>query len=162
MAKKPGKPSAGKGKGGRPSSYKPEFAQQAEKLALLGATDKQLAEFFGFSEQTINAWKKEFPEFLESLKKGKMEADAEIAQALFHRAKGYSHKAVKFFVIDKRVVAQEYTEHYPPDTAAAFIWLKNRQPDIWREKPSPADEEDAQPVKVEVIVKDARKPDAVT
>ena len=27
-----------------------------------------------------------------------------------------------------------YTEHFPPDTAAAFIWLKNRQPDRWRDK----------------------------
>ena len=27
-----------------------------------------------------------------------------------------------------------YTEHFPPDTAAAFIWLKNRQPHRWRDK----------------------------
>lgn len=163
MAKKPGKPKAKaeKGKGGRPSSFREEFIVQAEKLALLGATDKQLADFFGVSEVTLNAWKKEFPDFLKSLKKGKLEADAEIAQALFHRAKGYSHEAVKFFVIDKAVVAQSYTEHYPPDTAAAIIWLKNRQPNTWREKPVADDDEDVLPVKVEITVKDARKPDAV-
>ncbi len=27
-----------------------------------------------------------------------------------------------------------YTEHYPPDTAAAFIWLKNRQKQTWRDR----------------------------
>ena len=27
-----------------------------------------------------------------------------------------------------------YVEHFPPDTAAAFIWLKNRQPHRWRDK----------------------------
>ena len=27
-----------------------------------------------------------------------------------------------------------YEEHFPPDTAAAFIWLKNRQPHRWRDK----------------------------
>ena len=27
-----------------------------------------------------------------------------------------------------------YTEHYPPDTAAAFIWLKNRRKQDWRDK----------------------------
>jgi hypothetical protein len=26
------------------------------------------------------------------------------------------------------------TKHYPPDTAAAIIWLKNRQPERWRDK----------------------------
>jgi hypothetical protein len=27
-----------------------------------------------------------------------------------------------------------YTERYPPDTAAAIFWLKNRQPKHWRDK----------------------------
>jgi hypothetical protein len=27
-----------------------------------------------------------------------------------------------------------YVEHYPPDTTAAVFWLKNRQPDKWRDK----------------------------
>ena len=153
----------GKGKApkktGRPSSYREEYAEQARKLSLLGATDKQLADFFGYSEQTVNQWKKDFPEFLESIKKGKISADAEISEALFHRAKGYSHPAVKFFVIDKQVHKQEYTEHYPPDTAAAFIWLKNRQPEIWREKPVQGDDEEVTPTKIVIEVKDARRPD---
>ena len=33
-------------KTGRPSSYKPEFARQAAKLAELGATDQEVADFF--------------------------------------------------------------------------------------------------------------------
>ena len=28
----------------------------------------------------------------------------------------------------------EYIERYPPDTAAAIFWLKNRQREQWREK----------------------------
>ena len=27
-----------------------------------------------------------------------------------------------------------YTEHYPPDTQAASLWLRNRQPRQWRDK----------------------------
>jgi hypothetical protein len=27
-----------------------------------------------------------------------------------------------------------YTEHCPPDTTACIFWLKNRRPDLWREK----------------------------
>jgi hypothetical protein len=32
-----------------------------------------------------------------------------------------------------RQVANNYTEHCPPDVGAAFIWLKNRDPDRWRD-----------------------------
>jgi hypothetical protein len=53
---------------GRPSSYRPEYAVQAEKFCRLGATDRELADFFEVSEQTINAWKEAHPEFLESLR----------------------------------------------------------------------------------------------
>jgi hypothetical protein len=27
-----------------------------------------------------------------------------------------------------------YTERYPPDTTAAIFWLKNRRPDLWRDR----------------------------
>ena len=53
---------------GRPTRYKQEYAEQALKLCRLGAKDSELADFFQVSEQTINAWKKAHPEFLESLK----------------------------------------------------------------------------------------------
>lgn len=33
-------------KKGRPSGYKPEYAEQARKLCLLGATDQEIADFF--------------------------------------------------------------------------------------------------------------------
>lgn len=49
---------------GRPSVYDPSMAEQARKLALLGLTDAEIAEFFGVTEQTINNWKDEHPAFL--------------------------------------------------------------------------------------------------
>lgn len=144
------------GKRGRPSRFSEERCEQARKLCLLGATDKQLADFFEVSEQTLNNWKKQHPEFLESLKKGKVQADANVAAALYHRAIGYSHPAVKIFQDKGKPVVVPYTEHFPPDTAAAFIWLKNRQPERWREKPDPDDTPDVPlPVKVIVQVQDA-------
>jgi hypothetical protein len=33
----------------------------------------------------------------------------------------------------KQPVIVHYTEHCPPDVGAAFIWLKNRDPDRWRD-----------------------------
>jgi hypothetical protein len=33
----------------------------------------------------------------------------------------------------KQPVVVHYIEHCPPDVAAAFIWLKNRDPQHWRD-----------------------------
>lgn len=125
-----------KAKPGRPSRYRAEYAQQAVKLCRLGATDKELADFFEVSEQTLNTWKKAHPAFLESLKGGKAVADAEVAEKLFRRATGYEHKAVKI-VADAKTGAEhqvEYVERYAPDTTACIFWLKNRRPDLWRDR----------------------------
>lgn len=113
---------------GRPSKYKPEYADLAFKFCLMGATNEKLAEFFDVAVSTVSLWMVEHEAFSDAIKKGRAEADAEIAHALYHRAKGYSHPAVKIFADPKTGVEKivDYTEHYPPDTAAAFIWLKNR------------------------------------
>lgn len=120
--------------GGRPTEYREEYNEQARKLCLLGATDKELADFFEVSEVTINAWKNKHPEFLKSLKDGKLLADAEIANKLYHRAKGYQHEDVDIKVIDGQIVMTDLVKHYPPDTTAAIFWLKNRDPKRWRDK----------------------------
>ena len=57
---------------GRPTNYKKEYDEQAYKLCLLGATDKEMADFFNVKEQTINNWKKNHPSFFESIKRGKI------------------------------------------------------------------------------------------
>ena len=121
--------------GGRPTLYRPEYAEQALKLCRLGATDKELADFFDVVESTINEWKLQHQEFSESLKAGKKLADAEVADKLFKRATGYEHAAVKISASpDGKEHVTEYVERYPPDTTAAIFWLKNRRPDMWRDK----------------------------
>lgn len=120
---------------GRKTSFKQEYIQLAENYALLGATDAEIAEFFSVSEQTLNSWKKKFPQFLESLKKGKEVADSNVASKLYNRTIGYDCKATKIVTYEGKVTDQvEYVEHYPPDTTAAIFWLKNRQPGKWRDK----------------------------
>lgn len=130
---------------GRPTEYKSEYCVQVEKLCKLGATDKEIADFFEVDESTINRWKLEYPEFCESIKKGKTLADANVADRLYQRAMGYTHDAVKIFPSGgeaedekgnkvKGPLIVPYQEHYPPDTIAAIFWLKNRQKDKWRDK----------------------------
>ncbi|MFG6139498.1 hypothetical protein [Halomonas sp. B23F22_10] len=144
----------------RPTKYKAAFAEQARKLCLLGATDAEMADFFEVSEQTLNAWKKAHPAFLESLKSGKVMADAEVASRLYERALGYSHPEEKVFNNQGEIVTHQTTKHYPPDTTAAAIWLNNRKPDRWRNKPEPDGQDDTPtPVNVVFKVQDASDPD---
>lgn len=116
----------------RPSKYKPEFAGQAAKLCLLGATDAQLADFFEVSVSTINLWKVEHSEFSESIKVPKEQADERVVQSLFRRAMGYEHDEVDIKVVDKEIVMTPIRKYYPPDTSAMIFWLKNRAG--WRDK----------------------------
>jgi len=133
-APKSGNAKAAAAKSGRPSSYRPEFARQTAKLCALGATDADLAEFFGVSEQTLNAWKQAHPEFLEALKAGKADIDAQVERRLFERAMGYSHPAVKILQHEGKPIVVDYVEHYAPDTTACIFWLKNRKPREWRDR----------------------------
>lgn len=119
---------------GRPTDYQPEYADKAFKLCLLGAKDKEIAEFFGVTESTLNLWKQVHEEFSESMRAGKEEADATIAKSLYHRAKGYEHPEVHVSNYQGSITLTPLVKHYPPDTQAASLWLRNRQPARWRDK----------------------------
>lgn len=118
---------------GRPSKYRDEYAELAFHYCLLGATDKQLADAFGTTEQTINGWKRAHPAFFESLRRGKSEADARVASSLYHRALGYEHEEDDIRALNGEIVITPTIKHYPPDTTAAIFWLKNRRSVEWRD-----------------------------
>lgn len=148
-AHKGNKYAAGNPGGGRKTTYKPEFAEQAFKLCLLGADNKRIADFFAVKESTIVWWISRHQEFSKAIKGSKDVADAEIANSLYNRAKGYSTIETDIRVIDGKIVLTEITKNYPPDTAAAIIWLKNRQRDKFRDKQP---DDDAAPVILAVNV----------
>jgi hypothetical protein len=123
-------------KRGRPSVFSVEKAERAYALAQQGATDPEIAEGLGIGTATYYRWKHEHPEFREATRLGKEAADDRVERSLYHRALGYSHEAVKIFMPAGAAepVYAPYTEHFPPDTAAASLWLRNRRPDQWRDR----------------------------
>lgn len=148
-------------KKGRPTAYKDEYEEQVYKLCLLGATDVEIASFFNVADKTVANWKNERPSFLQSMQRGKMEADASVAEKLYHRAKGYSHDAVKIFMPAgaSEPVYAPYTEQYPPDTSAASLWLRNRQPKKWRDKQDlELSGRDGEPLTIQVVNYGSSKP----
>ena len=150
-----------KGPGGRPSPYEDEFADQAGKLCQLGATDMEIADFFGVSVRTIYRWKLEHERFCQALKVGKAFADDRIERALFQRAAGYDYveqQAIKIkteqYVEEVEVV--DVQKHAPADTTAQIFWLKNRRPDQWREKQEvPDDPDNAPALQITIGVREA-------
>ena len=112
-----------------------------DKLILLegwardGLTDKQIAHNIGISEQTLNAWKNNYPSFSESLKKGKEVVDRLVENALLKRALGYEYEEVaekyEAGILTERKVTKK---HVVADTTAQIFWLKNRKPEEWRDK----------------------------
>jgi hypothetical protein len=120
---------------GRPSKYKPEFAAQVQKLAELGATDQEIADFFEADVRTIYRWKHDIPAFCQALKGGKDIADDRVERSLYQRAIGYEQEEVKIFMpsgADNPVYAP-YRAKVAPDVTAAIFWLKNRRKEAWRD-----------------------------
>lgn len=140
------------GMAGRPSKYEMRFVELAYNYCLLGADDAFLANAFEVDEATINRWKTKYPEFCESIKKGKAIADAEIAKSLFKRAKGFifeeetferlkkteetdpQGRPVKSNRSGKLVVVKRVVKYYPPDPISIIYWLNNRQAKYWKNK----------------------------
>lgn len=124
---------------GRPTDYEEAFAEQAAKLCTLGATDDEMADFFGIHRSTLYRWKLDHPEFCDSIKSAKSAADERVERSLYQKATGYNvteEVAVKIKVgqHEEKVEVVEVNKHVPAETAAAIFWLKNRRKDDWRDK----------------------------
>ncbi len=127
------------GQRGRPTAFKPEFIEQAAKICALGATDEEIADFFGVTARTLYRWKNEREDFCQSLKVGKEAADQRVERSLYQQATGYyyteeeSHK-LKVEQYKEEIEVVEVEKFAQPDTTAGIFWLKNRKPDEWRDK----------------------------
>lgn len=118
---------------GRPSDYDPAFCEKAMGCYAQGATDLEVADVLGVHAATLYRWQHEHPEFREAAKIGKEAGDERVERSLYHRAVGYSFDSVKILQHNGRPVLVPFREHVPPDVGAAFNWLKNRRPDVWRD-----------------------------
>jgi pyrroloquinoline quinone (PQQ) biosynthesis protein C len=123
------------GKRGRKSGFSEALQSRIVALVEEGKTLEQVGEVVGVSRQTIYNWLGQHKDLLYAVREARQVADELVEAALFSRALGYSHPEEKLFAHEGLVVdRQSVTKHYPPDTTAAMFWLRNRQPDRWKEK----------------------------
>lgn len=123
-----------------PIDYNPDYhPAQAYKYALLGSTQAEMAGLFGISEDTLQRWINQYPDFCGSIEDGGVKADAEVASRLHQRAMGYVKTVEQAFKLKKgkdvevvEVVTLKQEE--APDTKAATLWLSNRQRGKWKDR----------------------------
>lgn len=110
------------------------LAKRIVTLASEGKSAREISEDIGVSVATLNNWKGAKETLRSAVEASRRVADELVVSALFRRAVGYSHPAVKMFYDKERgIVTEHYTEHYPPDTTACMFWLKNRQRMLWQD-----------------------------
>ena len=94
---------------------KSKWEKVKDKLILVegwardGLTDEQIADNLRISKDTFYKYKKKYPDFSDSLKKGKEIVDYEVENALLQNA------------LNGNITAQ-------------IFWLKNRKPKQWKDK----------------------------
>ena len=122
---------------GRKSKYKESFPEKAQELAKKGLSDREISKKLGICKTCFYDYQKEFPEFMDALKKGKYPADDNVEGALYIRAVGYDYEEQ---VTEVRIsedgtqhtsVIKTYKKHMPGDVTAGIFWEKNRRPEKW-------------------------------
>lgn len=112
------------------------------KLALLrgwardGLTDEQIAQNIGISRKTLYTWKK-------------YKVHQEDGKAIYPIAKALKDGKE---VVDYAVESALLKNAMNGDTTAIIFWLKNRQPDKWRDRRTEQQAPEIEPVKVIIDV----------
>jgi hypothetical protein len=124
------------------TKYNETFPTLAEKYAREGMIDREIAKKLGVSESSYHVYENKYPEFLESIKRGKVLPDDEAEKALFKRVIGFEYEEVMVEYAGRPKEAKKATPTLVrktkklviPDVAACAIWLTNRRPEKWRHR----------------------------
>lgn len=105
-----------------------DFYEQVRNYVLLGATEYELAEFFGVSRDAWLSWAFHSQAIRDAVEQGGIMADARVAHALYKRAVGYEYKRQRLVIgkKDGHATVHDLIEHVPGDVMAQKIWLVNR------------------------------------
>lgn len=108
---------------------------EVEGWARSGLTDEQIAKNLGIAYSTLREYREKHSALSAALKKGKEVVDTEVENALLKRALGYTYEEETIEELaDGTIKTKTVTKHMAGDTTAQIFWLKNRKPDVWRDK----------------------------
>jgi hypothetical protein len=134
---------------GRKTLFKDFMFKEGLKLAFHGFTLDQMADFWEVGVSTLRRWLRKYPDFRTALKRAKDEADFKVLRGLYKRACGFkfTEKTYERILIREKgsngngngrdqhqlTLVKQIKKYYPPDTAAGFIWMKNRDSERWKD-----------------------------
>lgn len=121
-------------KRGPKSGFNQKVQEAFVRLTKEGKTLEEVADVLGVTSRTLGNWMGKHQELFLAVRESRQMADELVEASLYQRALGYSHPETKMFCYEGCVVSEDTTKHYPPDTQAAMFWLRNRQPERWKEK----------------------------
>jgi len=124
------------------SKYNDDFPLLAEDYARQGLIDKEIAAKLGIGLRTLYEYQNKYPQFLQAIKRGKKPVDVEVENSLLKRAKGYEYEetTVEYKPSKskdekaKPTKVKKTKKQVIPDVTALIFWLKNRRPDLWKDK----------------------------
>ena len=82
----------------RPTKFNERYIEDAEKLATLGLSQKDMAYYWGVTENTVTNWKKESEDFLDALNSGNSNKKIALLKAMYDNATQKGVPAVQIFL----------------------------------------------------------------
>lgn len=120
-----------------------------------GCIYKQVAANLGINVSSFYSYINEHGELFEAIKKGKTRQVDIVEDALLKAAKGFTYiEEVEELRDGVMKVVKRQKKTVPPNLGAIAFFLKNRAPDLWKDRSVLDVEEGGVIPKVEVVVKD--------
>lgn len=141
--------------------YSEELTEKICKHLKKGNTITTTCQAVGIAKSTFYEWVEKKSDFSDAIKKAMAIPDKKVENALYksaimgHRYKEKEYKGVAVGEKIKMILVKTVTKIIPPNVTAQIFYLKNRQPDEWRDKQDIDFSGDLN-VKVERIITDKR------
>lgn len=81
-----------------PNKFKPGYVEEAMRLITIGLPQKEMAWFWGISEDSVSRWKKTIPEFADAIKKGEANRKISLLKAMYDNAIHSRNPALQIFL----------------------------------------------------------------
>lgn len=109
--------------------------EQLTEWAALGLTDIDIAKNIGIGISTYYRWQDKEESIRQAIQEGKRSSDNRVENALYQRALGYDYwEEVESLDSNGEMrLVRRVKKHVPADTTSMIFWLKNRQPETWRD-----------------------------
>lgn len=112
---------------------------KVEGWARSGLTDKEIAQNIGVSKPTFYEWVKKYPNFSDSISRGKADSLELAERMVFDHIRGFEYEETETSIVqdnqgnEQKKVTKKRKKALPNDRMLQF-YLRNRYPDEWNGK----------------------------